>query len=91
MSVSPIGAQLPIVDAAGFDMRDEKTRAALGFERQLLLQLTQQLSKSAAPAEEDESAATSTYRDMLPDTLADALIRGGGIGLARQLIQEDRS
>lgn len=91
MSIAPIGAALPAIQAPGLDARDPTTRAALGFERQLVVQLTQQLAKSAAPAEDEESAATSTYRDMLPETLADAVIRAGGLGLAKQLVQEQRS
>ena len=91
MSIAPIGAALPPVHAPGLDVRDEKTRAALSFERQLVTQLTQQLADSAKPAEEDESAATSTYRDMLPGTLADAVIGAGGLGLAKQLVEGMKS
>ena len=36
---------------------------------------------------EGASAATETYKSMLPDTMADALISGGGIGLASDLVR----
>lgn len=87
MSIVPIGAALPPVQAPGLDTRDATTRAALSFERQLVMQLTQQLADSAKPAEEDDSAASGTYRDMLPGTLADAIIGAGGLGLAKQLVE----
>lgn len=86
MSVSPIGAsaaQLPI----GTPARTDRERAALGFERMLLTQLTQQLAKSAQGEDESGSAATAAYRDLLPDALADAMISGGGIGLAAGLAE----
>jgi Rod binding domain-containing protein len=54
----------------------------------LLGQLTQQLAKSVQTDDESASAATQTYRDMLPDALADALIANGGIGLAQGLVKE---
>ena len=91
MTIAPIGASLPVVQAPGLDTRDETTRAALSFERQLIAQLTKQLAESAKPADEDESAATGTYRDMLPGTLADAVISAGGLGLARQLVEGQKS
>jgi len=59
-------------------------RAALSFERVLLGQLTEVLSKSALP-EDGEGAAPQVYRDLLPEALADGMIAGGGLGLARQL------
>ena len=86
MSIAPIGAGLPLVTANGLDTRDPQTRAALSFERQLVTQLTKQLAETAKPSDEDESAATGTYRDMLPGTLADAVISAGGLGLAKQLL-----
>lgn len=57
--------------------------AARSFERVLLEQLTTQLAATAAP-EDDASAATSAYRDMLPGAMAEALSAAGGIGLAAQ-------
>ena len=65
--------------------RTQEEKAALGFERQLLMQLTEQLAKSALPEGEGSSAATQTYKDMLPGTLADAMVAAGGVGLAASL------
>ena len=62
-------------------------KAAEGFERLLLGQLTKSLVDSAFPASETASAATSAYRDVLPQTLTDALVEGGGIGLGRMLTE----
>ncbi len=88
MSIGPVSAagasQLPI----GTPARTPEEKAAFGFERMLLGQLTEQLAKSAQTDDESASAATQTYRDMLPDALADALIVNGGIGLAQSLVKE---
>ena len=67
--------------------RTQQEKAALGFERQLLVSLTEQLAKSAMP-EGEGSAATQAYRDMLPGTLADAMVAAGGVGLAASLVRE---
>ena len=67
--------------------RTQEEKAALGFERQLLMQLTEQLAKSAMPDGEASSAATQTYKDMLPGTLADAMVAAGGVGLAASLVK----
>ena len=86
MSIAPVNGLDVAVGAAG--ARTPEQRAALGFERQLLLQLTEQLAKSAAPQDEESSAATKTYRDMLPGALADALTAAGGVGLAARIAKE---
>ncbi|HUR83875.1 MAG TPA: rod-binding protein [Solirubrobacteraceae bacterium] len=64
-----------------------KYRAALGFEHVLLTQLTTAMSATAGGEDEGASAATKTYRDMLPGTMADALVDAGGIGLASALVR----
>ncbi|HEX8123503.1 MAG TPA: hypothetical protein VF549_19785 [Solirubrobacteraceae bacterium] len=69
----------------GSEKRTDAERAGLAFERMLLVQLTSQLAKTAQPEDEGSSAASSAYRDMLPGALADAMIAGGGIGLAGSL------
>ena len=76
--------------AAAAQERDPKLRAvALDFERQLVEQLAKQLVETAKPVADDEEseggAATGFYREMLPGTLADAVAKGGGIGLAPEL------
>ena len=70
--------------------RTPEEKAALGFERMLLSQLTEQLVKSAEPADEGASAATQAYRDMLPGALADAMVAAGGVGLAANLVKETK-
>jgi hypothetical protein len=54
-------------------------KATLGFERVLLTQLLAPLAEAAG---EDAPAA---YKEMLPQALADAVVDGGGIGLAADL------
>ncbi|MDQ3740234.1 MAG: hypothetical protein M3389_04740 [Actinomycetota bacterium] len=68
----------------GDQKRTDVERAGLAFERMLLVQLTQQLAKTAE-GEEGTSAATQAYRDLLPGVMADAIVAGGGIGLAGAL------
>ena len=63
-------------------------RAALGFERVLLGQLTSVLAKNALGGSETASAASKAYQDLLPETLADSLVAAGGIGLAREVARQ---
>jgi hypothetical protein len=90
-SVTGAGVPIPAdVRRAGADA-EQTYRAALGFERTLLEQLTKTMSTGMAgggdgeDGEESGSAATSAYRDMLPGTLADAVTGAGGLGLAHDL------
>lgn len=97
---SVTGAALPAdVRKAGKDGEDTY-RAALGFERTLLEQLTKTMTKDMAGGEGGDdsgdgdagaSAATSAYNDMLPGTLADAVTGAGGLGLAHDLWLKMRS
>jgi Rod binding domain-containing protein len=99
---SVTGAAVPIpadVRAAGKDA-ETTYRAALGFERQLLEQLTKSMAKDMTggtgdsddeSGESGASAATSAYNDMLPGTLADAVTNAGGLGLAHDLFLSMRS
>jgi Rod binding domain-containing protein len=86
-SLPPIdNALLPADVRNGTPERRQRYDAALSFERQLVGELTKQLAKTAAPADEDStSAATKTYRDMLPGALADAVMSEGGLGLALEI------
>jgi hypothetical protein len=63
----------------------ELTKAGEAFERAMLGQLTRVLAESAFGGEDPTSAASGAYKDLLPDAMTDALVRGGGIGLARAL------
>ena len=58
-----------------------------GFERMLLGQLTKELVETAMPDDPEAAAATGAYKQMLPDALTEALMSGGGIGLAKQLAE----
>ena len=73
---------------AGAPGKSPEEKAALGFERQLLMHLTEQLARTAQPEDEATSAASNAYRDMLPGALADAMVAAGGIGLAAQMVKE---
>ena len=81
--VNGISGAMPL--QPGQQPRTDAERAGLAFERMLLVQLTQQLAKTAESEDGESSAATKAYRDLLPGTMADALIANGGIGLAKHL------
>jgi Rod binding domain-containing protein len=81
----PAGTVLPADVRAGGADAQKDYRTALAFERVLLGQLTKAMQSTVPGEDEDATAATKTYRDMLPDTMADALTAGGGIGLADDL------
>ncbi len=85
MSIDAINGAMPL--PPGSEKRTDAERAALGFERMLLVQLTQQLAKTTG-GEDSESPGTQAYRDMLPGAMADALVAGGGIGLAKSLTDQ---
>jgi Rod binding domain-containing protein len=75
---------------------EQTYRAALGFERSLLEQLTKTMAPDADGSDAGDdadgaSAATAAYRDMLPGTLADAVTGAGGLGLAHDLFVAMRS
>jgi Rod binding domain-containing protein len=84
MTVSPIGAATAPAGAG----RTQEEKAALGFERMLLVQLTEQLAESAQPEDGTGDAASNAYRDLLPGALADAMVAAGGVGLAASLVKE---
>jgi Rod binding domain-containing protein len=85
LSTLPAGTVLPaaVRDASAGDQKAYTT--ALAFERVLLGQLTKAMQATASADDEDAGAATKTYTDMLPGTMADALTAGGGIGIADDL------
>ncbi len=85
MPISPVNATNALPVGVG---KSPEEKAALRFERQLLVQLTEQLAKSAMPQDEDASAATNAYRDLLPGALADAMVAAGGVGISASLVKE---
>jgi hypothetical protein len=74
-------AQLPADIRTATPARRDAYKAALGFERLLVQQLSQSLTDSAR----DALGADSPYASLLPDALTDGVMGGGGLGLARQL------
>ena len=86
MSIAPVGATAaPAAAGATPKASRDELEAQEGFERMLVGQLTKQLVDSAMPDDAETSAATGTYKQMLPDALTEALMSAGGIGLAQQL------
>jgi Rod binding domain-containing protein len=84
------GTVLPAdVRAAGAGAQQEY-RTALAFERVLISQLTKAMQATVG-GEDDGDAGTKAYRDMLPDTMADALVSTGGTGLAHDLYRALRT
>jgi Rod binding domain-containing protein len=90
---------LPADIRTGSTQRKQTYEAALGFERSFIEQLTQTMAATAQPSDDSSStddsgdgtstgsdAATQSYMQMLPGTLADAMVANGGLGLARQLV-----
>jgi Rod binding domain-containing protein len=79
---------LPADVRQGSQAEQARYKTALGFERELVSQLTQQLADTASPGDGDEgSSGASSYRQMLPDVLADSVMQSGGLGLARTIAE----
>ena len=86
MSIEPVsGAPAPTPTRA---VDERVQRAAEGFERVLLGQLSRTLLHSAMP-DAGPASASGPYADLLSDALTEALMGGGGIGLGA--VVEDRS
>jgi Rod binding domain-containing protein len=103
-SVTGAGTTLPADVRKAGKQGEDTYRAALGFERTLLEQLTKTMTKDMVGGDGGDdagddsgdggsgaSAATSAYNDMLPGTLADAVTSAGGLGLAHDLWLKMRS
>jgi Rod binding domain-containing protein len=93
-----VTSALPPIDSSVLpaDVRNGTTadqtryKTALSFERQLVEQLTQSLADStkgdaATDADDGSSAATDSYKQMLPGVMADSIMQSGGLGLARTI------
>jgi Rod binding domain-containing protein len=83
-------AVLPAEIRTGSAKDKQNYQAALGFERMLLGELTKAMSDTAQPVDgsggddtQSQDAASSMYMQMLPDQLADAVTKNGGLGLAQ--------
>jgi Rod binding domain-containing protein len=102
-SLPPIDNSLLPAEIRNGSASDKKSyQAALGFERMLLGELTKAMADTAKPAGggddadssgQPEDAASSMYMQMLPDQLADAVTKNGGLGLAQSFYDsvKDRS
>jgi Rod binding domain-containing protein len=59
-------------------------KAALGFESFLVQAMTSGMTEGLGSSD-DEDAATSAATEQLPEALAGAITKSGGLGLAEQL------
>ena len=91
LSIGGVSAAQATAKAAASKPDAETVKNFEGFEKLLLGQLTKQLVESAIPSDGDAAAATGAYKQMLPDALTEALMSGGGIGLAKQLAEGAKS
>jgi Rod binding domain-containing protein len=91
--LSPLapGTVLPADVRAAGPGAEQEYRTALGFERVLVSQLTKAMQATVGGEDEGGDAGSKSYRDMLPDTMADALVSNGGTGLAHDLYRALRT
>ncbi len=95
-------AGLPVADAAlepawvrhGSARVQQDYQAALGFEQMLVEQLANSLAQPAAGegegagGEESGGTGASPLSSLLPQSLAQGVVSGGGLGLAASLTRE---
>lgn len=95
-SITPVDpALMPAAVRNGSKARKADYQAALQFERMLVGQLTQSMSKSMGSLtgsgdDDDDStgdAASNQLKQTIPTTLADSIMSSGGLGIAAQLDQ----
>ena len=75
------GVQLPAAVRDGDQQRQQDYRAALSFERSLLLELTKQLSKTLRVVEADTVAALVDIRALLIASLEEGIKYGSDVSL----------
>ncbi|WCB91356.1 hypothetical protein DSM104299_00027 [Baekduia alba] len=83
-------ALLPADVRNGSTSDKDNYKAGLQFERQLVEQLTQIMADTSkaedqGSAEDGSSAATDSYKQMLPGVMSDSIMSAGGLGLARTI------
>jgi Rod binding domain-containing protein len=90
--IGSLPSVLPAEVRNGGKEAKEAYSAAQGFERMLVKQLTKSLTDSAAMGggEDGKNGAPAAYREMISDGIADAITKGGGIGLAQDLYKQIR-
>ena len=90
-ALPPIDNSLLPADVRNGSKTDQDNyKAGLSFERQLVEQLTQTLAdttKASGSGEDGSSAATDSYKQMLPGVMADSIMSAGGLGLARSIAE----
>jgi Rod binding domain-containing protein len=82
-------SMLPAEVRTGSKDDQSRYKAAMAFERQLVEQLTESLAESTKSQGGDDgsSAATDSYKQMLPGVMADSIMSAGGLGLARSIAE----
>jgi Rod binding domain-containing protein len=81
---------LPADVRAGTAADKDRYKSALAFERTLVEQLTESMaatSKAQSDSGDGSSAATNSYKQMLPGVMADSIMSAGGLGLAATIAQ----
>jgi Rod binding domain-containing protein len=83
---------LPADIRTGSKADQDNYKSALQFERQLVEQLTQSMAdttkaEEGSDSDDGSSAATDSYKQMLPGVMADSIMSAGGLGLARSIAQ----
>jgi Rod binding domain-containing protein len=85
---------LPADVRTGTKTEQDNYKTGLAFERQLVEQLTQIMSDTTKAqdqgnaddsGDDGSSAATDSYKQMLPGAMADSIMNAGGLGLARTI------
>ena len=92
-AMGALPAVLPAEVRKGGKEAKEAYGAAVGFERMLVKQLTKSIANSASIGGGEDGKGGSSpaaYREMISDSLADAITRAGGIGLAENLYKQVR-
>jgi len=95
-SLPPIDNSLLPADIRNGSKTDQDNyKSGLAFERQLVEQLTQIMSDTTktedqgnaddGASDDGSSAATDSYKQMLPGVMADSIMSAGGLGLARTI------
>ena len=90
-TLPPIDNSLLPADVRNGTTADQnRYKTGLSFERELVEQMTQSLAdstKSDSDSDDGSSAATNSYKQMLPGVMADSIMQSGGLGLARSIAQ----
>jgi Rod binding domain-containing protein len=92
-ALPPIDNSLLPADVRNGSKSDQDNyKSGLAFERQLVEQLTQVMAdttkaQESGSGDDGSSAATDSYKQMLPGVMADSIMSAGGLGLARTIAE----